>query len=131
MTESMRLDEYRELVGLEAKPNKYKAHKTTIQGMTFDSKKEAGRYLVLNQMSKDGLITDLVCQPAYQFVIDGEVLRYKPSNRAVKYVADFTYTLDGVTVVEDVKSKMTSSLPAYKLKKALMLAVNGIQIKET
>ena len=131
MTESMSLEEYRKLVGLEAKPNKYKAIKTTIQGRTFDSKKEAGRYLVLNQMQKDGLITGLICQPSFQFVIDGEVLRYKPSNRAVKYIADFQYTLENERVVEDVKSKMTSSLPAYKLKKALMLAVNGIEIKET
>jgi hypothetical protein len=127
----MSLEEYRELVGLEAKPNKYHAHKTTIQGMTFDSKKEAGRYLVLNQMSKDGLITDLVCQPSFKFLIDGGVLRYTPSNRAVKYIADFQYTLNGERIVEDVKSPVTASLPAYKLKKALMLAVNGIQIKET
>lgn len=47
------------------------------------------------------------------------------------YTADFTYlTLDGELVVEDVKSEYTRKEPDYILRRALMLHVHGIKIKE-
>lgn len=49
--------------------------------------------------------------------------------RAVKYIADFTYRENGQLVVEDVKSDATRT-DAYKIKKKLMLSVYGVRIKE-
>jgi hypothetical protein len=45
------------------------------------------------------------------------------------YVADFVYDEDGATIVEDFKSP-ASRTPLYRLKKRLMWAVHGIDIRE-
>ena len=49
--------------------------------------------------------------------------------RPVKYIADFSYTKDGETVVEDVKSAATKT-PEYILKRKMMLWEFGIEVKE-
>ena len=51
--------------------NKYKAVKTTIDGITFDSKREAKRYTELKLLEKSGMITHLELQPKYDIIING------------------------------------------------------------
>ena len=108
--------------------NKYNAKKTMIDGIRFDSKAEAKRYEVLSELEQNGEIECLVLQPEfvlqphYKSPLDGHTVR------AVKYRADFLYTKDGETVVEDVKGVRT---PVYKLKKKLFEYKYGIAIKET
>ena len=106
--------------------SKYHAHKTTVDGITFDSHKEADRYLVLKGLEEDGLIEDLRRQVRYELVpafdVDGR--HYRP----VYYVADFVYVEDGKEVVEDVKGVMTD---VYKLKSKLFARRYGMSIKET
>lgn len=100
------------------KGSKYNAIKTKIDGITFDSKKEAQRYTELKLLERSGLIRSLTLQPRF-------LLLEKYSNgkgekiRAIYYVADFEY-IDhaGRRVVEDVKSSATAT-PVYKLKKKL------------
>ena len=116
---------------------KYHAQKTTVEGMTFDSKKEANRYLELRLLEKAGEITDLRCQVEYELIPAqygpdvvtprGIVKRGPLIERAVKYKADFVYNDSGETVVEDVKGFRTKD---YILKRKLMLHRYGIQIKE-
>ena len=110
---------------------KYRNQPTFVDNMRFDSKKEAARYRELKILEKNGAITDLECQPKYEFPINDEPLRYVDSNRKVVYKADFRYQERGQEVVEDVKSKITRNKPVYKMKKALMRAVNDIEITET
>lgn len=107
---------------------KYKNKKTQIDGITFDSKKEANRYLVLKQMQNSGLISDLTLQKPFIFRIAGEP-RKRPS---VRYIADFVYFDNriGKTVVEDVKSAITKKDKVYRLKKHLMKTVHNIDILE-
>ena len=101
--------------------NKYRAVKTELDGITFDSKKEARRYWELKCMQQIGEIKDLKLQPEYRlqpgFIHQG--VRY----RAISYVADFEYRdlKTGELVVEDVKSKPTRTA-AYRIKKKLFLA---------
>lgn len=106
--------------------SKYHAKKTVVDGITFDSKREADRYLVLKSMEEDGTIEDLRRQVRYELVpafdVDGR--HYRP----VYYVADFVYVEDGKTVVEDVKGMMTD---VYKLKSKLFARRYGMGIKET
>lgn len=106
--------------------SKYHATKTTVDGITFDSLKEANRYLVLKGMEEDGSIEDLRRQVRYELVpafdVDGK--HYRP----VFYVADFVYVEDGKTVVEDVKGMRTD---VYKLKSKLFARRYGMSIKET
>lgn len=106
--------------------SKYHAKKTCIDGITFDSKREADRYLVLNGMEEDGLIEDLRRQVRYELVpafdVDGR--HYRP----VYYVADFVYVEDGKEVVEDVKGMRTD---VYRLKSKLFARRYGMSIRET
>lgn len=97
-----------------------------MDGITFDSRKEADRYLVLKGMEEDGSIEDLRRQVRYELIpsfdVDGR--HYRP----VYYVADFVYVEDGKTVVEDVKGMRTD---VYRLKSKLFARRYGMSIKET
>lgn len=105
---------------------KYHAKKTTVDGITFDSRREADRYLVLKGMEEEGAIEDLRRQVRYELVpafdVDGR--HYRP----VFYVADFVYVEDGKEVVEDVKGMRTD---VYRLKSKLFARRYGMSIKET
>lgn len=119
--------------------SKYKAHKVVVNGIKFDSKKEAKRYKDLLLLEQAGTIKDLQRQVKYalipaQYAPDiigkrGGHKRGKLLERECSYVADFVYTdtESGQTVVEDVKGFRTE---VYKIKKKLLLERYGIQIKE-
>jgi hypothetical protein len=101
--------------------SKYRNHRVTIDGRTFASKLEAGRYSELKLMENAGLIYQLACQVPFRFEIQSILI--------CKYIADFTYRMadTSVLMVEDAKGFET---PEYKLKKKLMLAIHGIEIQE-
>ena len=47
---------------------KYNNKKVTHQGITFDSKKEFERYLLLKELERTGFISQLRTQVAYELV---------------------------------------------------------------
>ena len=95
--------------------NKYRNIKTVVNGITFDSRKEARRYTELMVLQRAKIITDLELQKRF------EICPKKYENkRARYYVADFVYVENGKRVIEDVKSPITRSNPVYSLKKALV-----------
>lgn len=108
--------------------SKYHAKKTTVDGITFDSRREADRYIVLKGMEEEGAIGDLRRQVRYELIqafdVDGK--HYRP----VFYVADFVYVdkETGKTVVEDVKGMRTD---VYRLKSKLFARRYGMNIRET
>lgn len=106
--------------------NKYHAKKTVVDGMTFDSRREADRYLVLKGMEEDGDIEDLRRQVRYELVPAFDVggKHYRPSF----YTADFVYRENGHEVVEDVKGMKTD---VYRLKAKLIAYRYGLNIRET
>lgn len=110
--------------------SKYKAVPTVIDGIRFDSKKEAKRYAELRLLEKANEIWDLRLQPEFPLMVPG-VGNGGPYERVCvgKYVADFQYLLPprGVLVVEDVKGFKT---PLYRWKKKHVEAQYGIQIRE-
>jgi hypothetical protein len=104
---------------------KYGNRKTqTIDGMVFDSRKEASRWGELKLMERAGLIKDIQTQVKFELIPkqDGE--------KACYYIADFVYTdcETGNKVVEDTKGYKTE---VYRIKRKLMLKVHNIKIKET
>jgi hypothetical protein len=109
------------------KKSKYGNKKVIIDRIKFDSQKEANRYLYLNLLQKEGLISDLrlqvkyELQPSYQF--DGRLV--KP----IIYTSDFSYydCKEKQVVIEDVKGYRTL---VYKLKKKMFEYKYGIEIKE-
>lgn len=121
--------------------NKYGNKKSTIDGMTFDSKKEAQHYLNLKLLEKGGVIKNLQTQVKYvlipaQYEGTGEyykkgVHKGEEKKRLVEkecaYYADFVYEQDGKTIVEDTKGMKTDK---YIIKRKLMLWVHGIKIRE-
>lgn len=108
--------------------SKYGNQKTEVNGIKYDSKKEAKRAEQLEVQQRLGLISDLerqvkfVLQPSFEFA--GHKIR------EIAYVADFVYIENGNKVVEDVKSPITRKNPVYKLKKKMMMYVHGIEVKE-
>ena len=125
----MTIEEYRKLIKEADKKNKYGAKRTTIDGKTFDSTKEANRYTSLLLLQRAGVITDLQTQVKYVLIPtqrdeDGNLLEKECS-----YKADFVYKRDGQLIVEDTKSKATKT-PEYIIKRKLMLYVHNIRIQE-
>lgn len=119
---------------------KYRSAKTVLDGISFDSKKEAKYWLVLKQRLDEGSISDLQLQVKYELVpavYEDSVVHLKTKDkvirkqvqRAIYYVADFVYVdnLTGKTEVVDVKGFRTKE---YCLKKKMMRAFKGITIKE-
>ena len=102
--------------------HKYHAKKTTVDGTTFDSRKEAERYKELKALERVGKIDRLELQPRFELQ---ESFKHKGKTiRKIEYVSDFLYrdlsTLE--LVVEDVKGVKTD---VYKLKKKLFLKIYG------
>lgn len=119
--------------------NKYKNKKIVIDGMTFDSKKEAKRYKELKLLEEAGEIYDLQRQVKFTLIPAqrepdtkgkrGGKIKGKLLERECCYYADFVYFLkDDVTpIVEDTKGVRT---PEYIIKRKLMLYNFDIQVKE-
>lgn len=103
--------------------SKHHAKKTKLDGYTFDSLSESYRYAKLKLAENSGEIGGLRVHPRFPIVVNSQRICY--------YIADFSYVdKDGSDVVEDTKSEWTRTLPVYRLKKKLMLAVYGIDIVE-
>ena len=112
--------------------------KVTVEGITFDSKREARRYLDLLLLEKAGDISDLQRQVKYVLIpaqrepdIIGPKGGRKPGKlleHEVSYIADFVYKdKDGNQIVEDTKGFKTKD---YELKRKMMLYFHGIKIVE-
>jgi hypothetical protein len=120
--------------------NKYKAIKTTVNGIEFDSRKEARRYQDLLLLQRAGVIKKLEMQvkfvlipTQYEITIrygkNGQRLKDKQKllEKECSYIADFVYEENGKKVVEDTKGVKTKD---YIIKRKLMLHVHGIRIRE-
>lgn len=109
------------------KPSKYRNEKTVVDGIKFDSKKEANRYAELKVLERVGAITNLRLQVPFLLIPTLKDEKGKVLERAVYYKADFVYLKGKQTVVEDVKGKKTKE---YILKRKIMLLKYKIKIKE-
>ena len=105
--------------------NKFNAKKVTVDGIEFDSLKEANRYAELRALERAGKIKDLRMQEEF------ELIPRCGKERPAKYHADFSYIeVDtGRKVVEDVKSRATKTRD-YILRRKLMNWRHNIQIRE-
>ena len=121
---------------------KYNNRKIIVDGIKFDSKKEAVRYKEVKMLEKAGIIHDVQRQVKYVLIPaqyeptssvyvkgnnKGKPKKGKLIERECAYYADFVYTENSKTVVEDTKGVKT---PEYIIKRKLMLYVHNIKIKE-
>lgn len=114
---------------LGAPKRKYRNVPTMRGDRRFPSKAEANRYDQLKLLEKNGEVRNLKLQVSYPLKVNGKLV--------CRYRADFVYEErihkgDGSViwreVVEDKKGFMT---PAYRIKKNLMQACHGIDVRET
>lgn len=110
---------------------KYNSTKVTLDGITFDSRREAQRYAELKLLLRAGQISDLQLQvhfellPAQYEISDavytkgprkGQPKRGRCIEKSVVYLADFVYTENGRKIVEDAKGMRTKE---YIIKRKL------------
>ncbi len=109
------------------KRNKYGAKATTVDGVEFDSKAEAKRYVQLKAMEKAGEIVDLQLQVRIPLLPVQNVPGRK--ERAVDYICDFVYMRNDTKIYEDVKSAPTKT-KEFILKRKMALFFHGIIVHE-
>lgn len=122
--------------------HKYGNRHVCVDGITFDSAKEAHRYQELKLLLLAGEIICLRMQvpfellPAQYETTDavytrgprkGQPKQGKCIEKPVTYIADFVYWQDGKQIVEDTKGVRTKD---YIIKRKLMLHKYGIRIRE-
>jgi len=95
--------------------NKYRNIKTVVNGITFDSKKEATRYSDLKLLETAHHIMHLETQPKFDLIVNNV--------KVATYIGDFKYwdSSKNDWIVEDVKSEATKT-PLYRLKKKILEA---------
>jgi hypothetical protein len=125
---------------------KYGNRKTIVDGIEFDSAKEARRYSELKLLQRAGVIEGLELQKEFELIpAQYETFprygktgkRLQDGKRCVEksctYKADFAYMQNGQQVVEDVKGYRDPASAAYAkfvIKRKLLLWRYGISIKE-
>ena len=110
--------------------NKYHNHKTTVNGINFDSHKEAQMYIMLSMMEKSKTITNLKLQVEFVLMegykgLDGKKVR------DLTYRADFTFYDSGLKRfrILDCKGMKTE---VFKIKEKLLnkiLLDQGIKLE--
>ena len=114
---------------------KYGSSKVEVDGIVFDSAREAQRYNQLKLLEGAGMIRNLRRQVKYVLIPSQYSKTEFNKNKTPKviekecsYYADFVYIDEfGTEHVEDTKGMKTKE---YIIKRKLMLHVHGIRIEE-
>ncbi len=107
--------------------NKYSAKRTILNGIKFDSKREAKRWAELCLLERAGEISDLRQQvPLMLEGRNGPLLTR--TGRRMRLTVDFAYTdlVSGLTVYEDAKGVPTRD---YEVRRAVA-AAQGVEVIE-
>lgn len=110
-------------LGLASRPAKYRNRVTHVDGLRFDSAKEARIWGELQLRQKAGELVHLERQARFPLVVAGL--------DCGAYVADYAWIeANGEYVVADAKSAITRRDRVYRLKRKLMRALHGVDIRE-
>jgi hypothetical protein len=123
-----------------SKRPKYGNSKVSYDGITFDSKREMQRYVVLRDAESKGLISDLEVHKRYELipaVKQSTVEHLKTKDKIVErtlqlpitYTCDFYYRKNGEGVCEDVKISKSLLPKEYLLKEKMMFYFHNIKIR--
>lgn len=127
----------RELTKNKVKSGKIKHIKTTIDGITFDSKMESQYYLYLKELKAKGIVESFRLQPEFILqdkfmIVDGQVIfgedpnfnkikrqTKAPTVQAIKYISDFEVVYaDGHIEIVDPKGIATAD---FELKRKMFM----------
>ena len=104
--------------------NKYKAVRTLVDGVLFDSKKEAAHYQNLRAMERCGVISGLECHKRYTLEVKGtKICDFEP---------DFVFMYaGGEKSAHDVKGlRKGSAYQLFRIKARLFEALYGVRVIE-
>lgn len=119
---------------------RFKPKKVENEYGVFDSKSEYERYLLLLDMERNGLITDLKRQVTYELLpqqtkVVRKALKTKVKEvvkvveRPMQYTCDFTYyDKDGEFIAEEFKGSKYCIDEAVRIKKKLLYYFHGIEL---
>ena len=111
--------------------SKYRNKKVLVDGVAFDSKKEAKRFRELKLLEDAGMISRLERQVKFDLLPNQKDPDGKVIERKVQYVADFVYMKNGKVVVEDVKGyRDGGAYRVFVIKRKLMLYRFGLHVIE-
>ncbi len=111
-----------------AKKSKYRNVKTRVEGITFDSKREADYWLLLRNREALGEISELQRQRSFALMCPNLSGSHSVSFEVARYLADFCYRDgSGKLHVVDAKGHRTRE---YALKKKWLFLQEGIEIEE-
>jgi hypothetical protein len=112
------------------RPNKYNAKPQVVDGVLFDSKREAKRWAELLLLERAGRITRLVRQITFILAPSVKIAGEKRARPALRFKADFGYfdRATAETVVEDAKGYADT---AFRIRQHLMKSVHGIDVRLT
>ena len=106
---------------------KYRNTPVVIDGVRFDSVREANRWGFLQALQRLNKISQLERQVKYVLAPSVKFAGEKRAKTALRYFADFRYVdSTGETVVEDAKGRETE---AFRIKRHLMKSVHGIDVR--
>lgn len=121
--------------------SKYGNSKVSIDGISFDSKREGNVYLRLKELQSRGCISDLRIHPRWELqpkLTETYVKHLKTKDKEcertvllpITYEADFAFYHNGKYVVLDVKISKSLLPKEYQIKKKMMRYVHGITLTE-
>jgi hypothetical protein len=94
--------------------------RTSVDGIAFDSAREARRWSELRLLQRAGVISYLQRQVRYRLTVNGVTIGH--------IVPDFRYVRDGKVVCEDVKAAPTKT-PLWTWKAKHLAAEHGIVVE--
>lgn len=105
---------------LPARRSKYGNVRTVVDGLAFDSAREAARWGELKLLHRAGAITELSRQVRIVLSVNG--------TKIGEIIPDFRYVENGKLTWEDTKSPATVT-PLFRWKAKHALAEHGIKIR--
>lgn len=126
---------------MRASKSKYGNSKVSIDGISFDSKREGNVYLRLKDLQSRGRISDLQIHPKWELqpkLTETYVKHLKTKDKEcertvllpITYEADFAFYHNGKYIVLDVKISKSLLPKEYQIKKKMMRYVHGITLTE-
>jgi hypothetical protein len=110
--EALKAEEFAKLWPKLRRRPKFGNIKVERNGEKFDSQREFRRHLVLVELQREGLITELERQPKFDLFVSGK--------KVCRYIGDWSYIEHGRVVVEDAKGHQTKEFKIkWKLAQAL------------
>ncbi len=107
---------------------KYGNKKTAVDGIMFDSMREAARWQELRLLERAGHIRDLKRQQAFELAPSVKFEGAKRAQPALRLIVDFTYDEHGKRIAEDSKGVITT---AFTIKRHLLKHTWGIDVRIT